>query len=67
VRACRPKRCKLAADERLRAVVEEKLGADWSPQQITGWLAHAFPDEPTRVSHPTISPTLFAGGPLSAS
>lgn len=59
-RACRPKPGKLATDSRLREVVEAKLGQDWSPQQIAGWLSRAFPDEPEmRVSHETIYMSLF--------
>ena len=56
----RPKRCKLATNARLREAVAGKLGEDWSPQQIAGWLVRAFPDEPEmRVSHETIYLTLF--------
>ena len=56
----RPKRCKLAVNDRLRAVVEEKLELEWSPEQISGWLVEAFPDEPEmRVSHETIYLSLF--------
>jgi IS30 family transposase len=56
----RPKRCKLAVNARLRAVVEEKLELEWSPEQISGWLVEAFPDEPEmRVSHETIYLSLF--------
>jgi IS30 family transposase len=59
-RACRPKRCKLATNQRLREAVAGKLGEDWSPQQIAGWLVRTFPDEPEmRVSHETIYLTLF--------
>ncbi len=59
-RARRPKPCKLATNLRLRDAVEGKLGEDWSPQQIAGWLALEFPDEPEmRVSHETIYLTLF--------
>ena len=59
-RASRPKRCKLAGDQRLREAVAGKLGEDWSPQQIAGWLVREFPDEPEmRVSHETIYLTLF--------
>jgi IS30 family transposase len=37
-----------------------KLGEDWSPQQIAGWLVREFPDESEmRVSHETIYLTLF--------
>jgi IS30 family transposase len=56
----RPKRCKLAVNGRLRAVVEDKLELEWSPEQISGWLVEAFPDEPEmRVSHETIYLSLF--------
>jgi IS30 family transposase len=56
----RPKRCKLAVNDRLRSVVEEKLELEWSPEQISGWLVEAFPDEPEmRVSHETIYLSLF--------
>jgi IS30 family transposase len=59
-RARRPKRAKLAGCERLRAVVEHKLELRWSPQQISGWLVRAFPDDPEmRVSHETIYMSLF--------
>jgi IS30 family transposase len=59
-RACRPQACKLGVNERLRALVEEKLADDWSPQQITGWLVAELPDDPElRVSHETIYLTLF--------
>ncbi len=59
-RARRPKHCKLAANARLRKTVAVKLGEDWSPQQIAGWLVRTFPDEPEmRVSHETIYLTLF--------
>ena len=59
-RAARSKRCKLATNDRLREAVAGKLGEDWSPQQIAGWLVREFPDEPEmRVSHETIYLTLF--------
>jgi IS30 family transposase len=59
-RARRPKPAKLAQCERLRRVVEDKLERRWSPQQISGWLARAFPDDPEmRVSHETIYLSLF--------
>ena len=58
--ARRPKRCKLATNARLREAVAVKLGEDWSPQQIAGWLVRTFPDESEMwVSHETIYPTLF--------
>ena len=59
-RARRPQRCKLASDRVLAGLVAAKLEQDWSPQQIAGWLKHAFADDETmRVSHETIYLTLF--------
>jgi IS30 family transposase len=59
-RAHRPKPCKFVQCDRLRAVVDAKLELRWSPQQISGWLVRAFPDEPEmRVSHETIYLSLF--------
>ena len=59
-RARRPKICKLAADPLLAAVVEAKLRAWWSPEQIAGWLPTVFPDSAEmRVSHETIYLSLF--------
>jgi IS30 family transposase len=59
-RARRPKPAKLAQCPQLRRVVEDKLERRWSPQQISGWLARAFPDDPEmRVSHETIYLSLF--------
>ena len=41
-------------------VVAEKLAADWSPQQIAGWLRLTYPDNPAmHVSHETIYRSLF--------
>jgi len=59
-RARRPQACKLATNETLRAEVEDKLVLRWSPQQISGWLKHTYPDtEAMHVSHETIYLTLF--------
>ena len=59
-RARRPKRCRLATSATLRALVAGKLAADWSPQQIAGWLKRTFPDHPhMQVSHETIYVSLF--------
>lgn len=50
-RARRPKRCLLAINDRLRELVAAKLEADWSPQQISGWLKREYPsEEAMRVS-----------------
>ena len=55
-----PEAGEAGACERLRAVVEAKLELRWSPQQISGWLVEAFPDDPEmRVSHETIYLSLF--------
>lgn len=56
----RPKVCRLAGHRRLCAVVSEKLGQNWSPRQIAGWLPKAFAeDHSMRVSHETIYRSLF--------
>ena len=58
--ARRPKRCKLAANARLRRQVASKLTEDWSPEQIAGWLRLEFPDDPTmHISHETIYKSIF--------
>ena len=60
VRACRPKRCKLANSPWLRQTVARKLRLLWSPEQIAGWLKRTYPgDERRRVSHETIYRSLF--------
>ena len=59
-RARRPQPCLLATNSKLRAEVEDKLVLRWSPQQISGWLAHTYPGvEGMQVSHETIYLTLF--------
>lgn len=59
-RARRPKPCKLAASPRLCQLVAGKLALDWSPQQISGWLARTYPGEHAlRVSTETIYRSLF--------
>ena len=59
-RSVRPKRCALASNDRLRSVVAEKLQRQWSPQQISGWLAARYAGDRTmRVSHETIYKSLF--------
>jgi len=59
-RALRPKRPKLASCPRLRRVVERKLEALWSPEQISAWLAETHPNDPEMwVSHETIYQSLF--------
>lgn len=59
-RAHRPKICKLAENRTLARIVAAKLQWLWSPEQISGWLKCAFPDDENyRVSHETIYRSLF--------
>ncbi len=54
---------KIAACPRLRAKVEAKLAKKWSPEEISGWLARTYPDNPElQVSHETIYQSLFVQG-----
>ena len=59
--AGRPKRCRLATHAPLCVVVAAaKLGEDWSPAQIAGWLVTEYADDMTmRVSHETIYRSLY--------
>jgi IS30 family transposase len=58
--ARRPQRCRLAQHPVLCARVAEKLAADWSPQQIAGWLRRTYPEDlDMQVSHETIYRSLF--------
>jgi IS30 family transposase len=44
----------------LAHIVATKLQVQWSPEQIAGWLRHAYPgDENYQVSHETIYRSLF--------
>jgi IS30 family transposase len=59
-RSRRPKRCRLADSPRLRQAVARKLRINWSPEQISGWLKRAHPEDGScRVSHETIYRSLF--------
>jgi IS30 family transposase len=59
-RARRPKPCRLAQSRRLRRLVAEKLAAQWSPEQIAGWLKSTYAGDATmQVSHETIYRSLF--------
>jgi len=56
----RPKLCRLAIHGRLRQIVARKLSANWSPQQISGWLRAEFEgDDDMQISHETIYRSLF--------
>ena len=57
-RARRPKRCKLAVHDQLRQAVAAKLGRNWSPEQIAGWLKRTHPED-CQVSHETIYRSLY--------
>ena len=59
-RSLRPKRCKLVKNRRLAGVVADMLRMLWSPEQISGWLKHTYPnDQSLHVSHETIYRSLF--------
>lgn len=58
-RAKRPKPCKLLCNKTLSRVVAKKLKAQWSPQQISGWLKRTYSSESFYVSHETIYKTLY--------
>jgi IS30 family transposase len=59
-RASRPKPAKLAANERLRSIVEGDLARRYSPEQIAGRLRVRFPDNPeVWVSTETIYQSLY--------
>jgi IS30 family transposase len=59
-RGHRPKQCLLGRRKRLARVVGERLRRDWSPQQISSWLAEQYAGEVAmQVSHETIYKSLF--------
>lgn len=59
-RSRRPKLCRLAGNGKLRRLVANKLVLDWSPEQISGWLKRAYPDDETlHVSQETIYKSMF--------
>lgn len=59
----RPRTSRLAADARLRRLVQRKLNRYWSPQQIAGWLRATHPDDPGRwVCAETIYQALIVPG-----
>jgi IS30 family transposase len=61
--AKRPKATKLASNPRLRAVVQEKMESDLSPEQIANRLEIEFPhDEEMRISAETIYQALYVQG-----
>jgi IS30 family transposase len=59
-RARRPKPCRLAVRRRLQKIVARKLSANWSPEQISGWLQWRYlGDKAMQISHETIYRSLF--------
>ncbi len=59
-RSRRPKLCKLATQPQLRNLVARKLRLNWSPEQISGWLAKQYAHrDDIQVSHETIYRSLF--------
>lgn len=61
--ARRHRRPILARDQQLRAVVQERLLEQWSPEQISAWLKQAHPDRAEwHICHETIYQGLFFGG-----
>jgi hypothetical protein len=53
----------LATDLALRAVVQENLEIEWSPEQIAGRLRVAFPDTPGwHLCHETDLPSALPRG-----
>jgi IS30 family transposase len=56
----RPKPAKLKVNRVLHALVEAKLELEWSPEEISRWLAKHFRGHPElQVSHETIYLSLF--------
>lgn len=59
-RAHRLKNFKLVDNRMLARAVADKLQMQWSPEQITGWLKHAYSgNEAYQVSHETIYRRLY--------
>ena len=58
--ARRPKQGYLAKNEALRNNISDKLALKWSPEQISGWLKHMYPNDTNmRVSPETIYKSLY--------
>jgi IS30 family transposase len=67
-RASRRRCGRLALDDELRAIVQEKLDVEWSPEQISAWLRLEHPDrQHWHLCHETIYQAVYnpARGGLS--
>jgi transposase, IS30 family len=61
--ARRPKTFRFEKHPKLARLVEAKLWAEWSPDQIAGWLRQEFPDDPRWwVSAQTIYESIYVQG-----
>jgi IS30 family transposase len=62
-RARRPRRNRLSQDEELRRVAQSLLEQEWSPEQISAHLHHAYPEQPSwHLCPETIYQALYHGG-----
>jgi integrase len=62
LRRRRPKPRRLAVDDRLRAVVADKLSRHWSPRQISRWLRRRWPRRRSwQLSIETIYEAVYRG------
>lgn len=61
-RGARPGRARLTSDSDLRAVVQDKLELEWSPEQIAAHLRETFPERTAwHLCHETIYQALYRG------
>jgi IS30 family transposase len=59
-RASRRRAARLAVDAQLRAVVQDKLDVEWSPEQISAWLRRQHPHQPSwHLCHETIYQAVY--------
>jgi transposase, IS30 family len=62
-RARRGRTGRLAVDQELRQVVQDKLELEWSPEQIAAWLRRTYPERLSwHVCHETIYQAVCHGG-----
>lgn len=60
IRAKRPKKSKLQINIPLNDIIADKLSYKWSPEQISGYLKHTYPnDTAMNISHASIYKTLY--------